>query len=195
VTTVSTYSAPAGPNIAAPDIPGVRVPAVVQPATGSWGTLAAIGAVGGVLSGLFAIGGGILMVPLLVWRARMDQRRAAATSLVAIIPTGVVSSAIYLAHGDVDVIAGLFVAVGAILGAVIGSRLLRRLPLTWLRWMFIVFLLAVAARLLLVEPGRGHSVPLTLWVMLGYVALGVVMGVASGLFGIGGGIIAVPLLV
>ena len=59
-----------------------------------------------------------MMVPLLVWRARMDQRRAAATSLVAIIPTAVVSSATYLAHGDVDVIAGLFVAVGAILGAV-----------------------------------------------------------------------------
>ncbi len=61
--------------------------------------------------------------------------------------------------------------------------------------MFIVVILAVAARLLLVEPGRGHSIPLTPWVMFGYVALGVVMGVASGLFGIGGGIIAVPLLV
>ena len=36
--------------------------------------------------------------------------------------------------------------------------------------MFIVFILAVAVRLLLVEPGRGHSIPLTPWVMLGYVA-------------------------
>jgi uncharacterized membrane protein YfcA len=157
--------------------------------------LVAIGVIGGILSGLFAIGGGILMVPLLVWRARMDQRRAAATSLVAIIPTAVVSSAAYLIHGDIDVVAGAFVAVGAVVGAVIGSRLLRRLPVTWLRWAFIVFLLAIAARLLLVTPGRGHSIPLTPLVMLCYVGLGLVMGIASGLFGIGGGIIAVPLLV
>ena len=60
---------------------GVRTP---------WATLILTGAIGGVLSGLFAIGGAIVMVPLLVWRAGMDQRRAAATSLVAIIPTAVV---------------------------------------------------------------------------------------------------------
>ena len=53
-----------------------------------------------MLSGLFAIGGGILMVPLLTWRAGMDQRRAAATSLVAIIPTGIVSSITYLVNGQ-----------------------------------------------------------------------------------------------
>lgn len=160
-----------------------------------WVTLAVIGALGGVLSGLFAIGGGILMVPLLVWRARMDQRRAAATSLVAIVPTAVVSSVTYLLHGDVDVVAGLFVALGAVGGAVIGSRLLRRLPLAGLRWAFIVFILAVAARLLFVTPGRGHEVAVSPQVLLGYVGLGLLMGVASGLFGIGGGIVAVPLLV
>jgi hypothetical protein len=63
---------------------------------GSWINLTAIGVVGGVLSGLFAVGGGILMVPLLVWRTGMDQRRAAATSLVAIVPTALVSSTTYL---------------------------------------------------------------------------------------------------
>jgi uncharacterized membrane protein YfcA len=162
---------------------------------GRLGALLMIGVIGGILSGLFAIGGGILMVPLLAWRARMDQRRAAATSLVAIVPTAVVSSAAYLLHGDIDVVAGGFVAVGAVVGAVIGSRLLRRLPVTWLRWAFIVFILVIAVRLLLVTPGRGHSIPLSPWVALGYLGLGLVMGIASGLFGIGGGIIAVPLLV
>jgi uncharacterized membrane protein YfcA len=169
--------------------------ASVAPANRRLGTLIAIGVIGGILSGLFAIGGGILMVPLLAWRARMDQRRAAATSLVAIIPTAVVSSAAYLIHGDIDVLAAALVAVGAVAGAVIGSRLLRRLPVTWLRWAFIVFILAIAVRLLLVTPGRGHSIPLSPSVVLGYLALGLVMGIASGLFGIGGGIIAVPLLV
>jgi uncharacterized protein len=172
-----------------------RAVASVPPASGRLGTLVLIGVIGGILSGLFAIGGGILMIPLLVWRARMDQRRAAATSLVAIVPTAVVSSAAYLIHGDIDVVAGAFVAAGAVVGAVIGSRLLRRLPVTWLRWAFIVFILTIAVRLLLVTPGRGHSIPLSPVVVLGYLALGMVMGIASGLFGIGGGIIAVPLLV
>lgn len=172
--------------------PGVRAPGTGQ---GYWGTLAVIGVLGGALSGLFAIGGGILMVPLLVWRTRMDQRRATATSLVAIIPAAVVSSATYLAHGQIDVVAGAFVALGAVAGAVVGSRLLRRMPLAWLRVMFIVFVLAVAVRLLLAAPERGHLVALSVTVALGYVGIGLVMGVASGLFGIGGGIIAVPLLV
>ena len=161
----------------------------------SVGNLVVIGFIGGVLSGLFAIGGGILMVPLLVWRAGLDQRRAAATSLVAIVPTAFVSSVTYLLNGAVDLIAGIVIAVGAIGGAVIGSRLLRRISVPALRWMFILFIVAVAARLLFVAPQRGHAVDLSLQIGLGYVALGLVMGVASGLFGIGGGIIAVPLLI
>lgn len=150
---------------------------------------------GGVLSGLFAIGGGILMVPLLVRRARMDQRRAAATSLVAIMPNRRGQLRHLLAHGQIDVVAGACVALGAITGAVAGSRLLRRMPPAWLRWMFVVFILAVGVRLLFSAPERGQLVELSVTVALGHVGLGLVMGVASGLFGIGGGIIAVPLLV
>lgn len=163
--------------------------------TSSWGTLVVIGFTGGVLSGLFAIGGGILMVPLLVWRAGSDQRRAAATSLVAILPAAVVSSVTYLINGAVDLVAGAFIAAGAISGAVIGSRLLRRISVPALRWMFIVFIVAVAARLLFVAPQRGQAVDFSLLVGGGYVALGLAMGIASGLFGIGGGIIAVPLMI
>ncbi|MET8999264.1 sulfite exporter TauE/SafE family protein [Amycolatopsis sp. NPDC004169] len=162
---------------------------------GYWATLAAIGAVGGVLSGLFAIGGGILMVPLLMWRARLGQRQAAATSLVAVIPAAVVGSATYLAHGAVSIAGAALLAPGVIAGAVAGSYLLRRLPLAWLRWMFIAFVVANAIRLLAVAPERGHPVHLTAGVALGYVGVGLVVGIASGLFGIGGGIIAVPLLI
>lgn len=163
--------------------------------TGSWPTLAVIGLVGGVLSGLFAIGGGILIVPLLIWRTGMDQRRAAATSLVAIVPTALVSSLTYLLHGQVDLMAALCVTMGAIVGTVGGTHLLHRIPVLQLQAMFVVFILLVAARLLLVSPHRGAPVHLTLLVAGGYVAIGLVMGLASGLFGVGGGIVAVPLLV
>ena len=159
-----------------------------------WTALLLTGAIGGILSGLFAIGGAILMVPLLVWKAGMDQRRAAATSLVAIIPTAVVSSATYLVHADVDVVAAALMSAGAIVGAIAGSRLLRRLPLQYLRWMFIAFILAIAAHLLIAVPETVHALPLSPLVALGYLTLGVLTGVASGLFGIGGAIISVPLL-
>ena len=172
--------------------------APASPLAGSahyWVTLTVIGAIGGTLSGLFAIGGGILMVPLLVWRARMDQRSAAATSLIAVVPSAIVGSGTYLAHGDADLVAGAAIAVGAIGGVVIGSALLRRIPLGWLRWMFIAFILGVALRLLFVTPDRGEALQMSVGVAVGYVVLGVVMGLASGLFGIGGGIIAVPLMI
>jgi uncharacterized membrane protein YfcA len=160
-----------------------------------WTALVIIGLIGGVLSGAFGIGGGIIMVPLLTALAGLDQRTAAATSLVAIIPAALVGSISYLANGEIDLAAAGLVAVGAVAGTLVGTRLLRRLSLVWLRWMFIALIVAVAARMLLVAPERGESVELTVWVALGYIALGLVMGVASGLFGIGGGVIAVPALV
>lgn len=163
----------------------------------------AVGVLGGALSGAFGVGGGILMVPLLLSFARMDQRRAAATSLAAIVPASVAGTATYLARGEVDVPVGLVVAVGGVAGSLLGTRLLRRLSVPLLRWLFIGLLLAAAARMLLVAPGRGDGVDLDLgagwpgaWpTVAGLVGVGLVMGVASGLFGIGGGVLLVPALI
>jgi len=160
-----------------------------------WIALAIIGLIGGLLSGAFGVGGGIIMVPLLITFAHMDQRRAGAISLVAIIPTALVGSLAYLANDQIDLVAGGIIAAGAVIGAVIGSMLLRRIPLVWLRWMFILLMLLVAVRMLLLIPERVGPVDLSVPVVLGYLALGLIMGIASGLFGIGGGVIAVPALV
>lgn len=160
-----------------------------------WLVLLAVGALGGTLSGAFGVGGGILMVPLLLAFAGMDQRRAAATSLAAIIPASVAGSATYLAAGEVDVPVGLVVAVGGVLGSLVGTRLLRRLSLPVLRWMFIALLLAAAARMLLIAPDRGEGVELDPLTAVALVGVGLVMGTASGLFGIGGGVLLVPALI
>lgn len=160
-----------------------------------WPVLALVGAVGGFLSGAFGVGGGILMVPLLITLARMDQRRAAATSLVAIIPASIAGFLSYLSQGQVDVPVAGVIAVGGVTGSWIGARLLRRIPLVWLRWMFIGLLLAAAVRMLVIAPERGADLELTWLVGIGLVAAGLFMGVASGLFGIGGGVILVPLLI
>jgi uncharacterized membrane protein YfcA len=170
-------------------------PAPHAAGTRFWIVLIGVGLVGGLLSGLFAIGGGIIMVPLLMALVHFDQRRAAATSLAAILPASVVGSTTYLLAGEIDLLAGFFIAIGGIAGALLGSALLRRIPIVWLRWMFIVFILLVAARMVLVSPVRGDSLEFSVLVALGYVVLGLAMGILSGLFGIGGGIIVVPALI
>ncbi len=67
---------------------------------------------GGLLAGMFGVGGGILMVPLLMLWAHMDQRRAAATSLVAIVPTAIAGATTYGIAGEIDLIAALLVGAG-----------------------------------------------------------------------------------
>ena len=120
--------------------------------------LVLVGILGGLLSGAFGVGGGIVMVPLLMWFLGMDQRRAAATSLVAIVPTAIAGSIQYLALGHLDVVAGLLVAVGGIGGSLIGTRLLRTLPLGWLRWLFIALLVVVGGMVLAGMTRFGRSV-------------------------------------
>ena len=161
----------------------------------TWPVLVLIGAIGGLLSGAFGVGGGILMVPLLINLAKMDQRRAASTSLVAIIPASVAGSLTYLANGEIDVPVAGVIAVGSVAGSYLGARLLRRIPLVWLRWMFIGLLLLVAVRMMLIAPERGAEVEMSWLVGVGLVVVGLFMGVASGLFGIGGGVILVPALI
>jgi uncharacterized protein len=158
-------------------------------------TLALIGIAGGLLSGMFGVGGGIILIPLLMDFAKFDQRRAAATSLLAILPTSIAGSITYAVSGEIDLIAAALIAVGAVGGSFIGTALLRRISLAVLRWIFIALLVVVAIRMLLIVPVRGEPLPLSVGVVAAYIALGLVMGVASGLLGIGGGVIAVPALV
>ena len=158
--------------------------------------LVIVGALGGLFSGAFGVGGGIVMVPLFVWLLGFDQRRASATSLVAIVPASLVGSLVYLANGHVDVAAALSIGAGGVVGALIGTRLLRILPLTVLRWAFVVLLVAAAVRLLFFEvPSRGAEFELGVWAIVGLVVFGVAVGTLSGLLGVGGGVIIVPVLI
>ena len=154
-----------------------------------------IGAIGGLLSGAFGVGGGIVMVPLLITIAGFDQRHAAAISLVAIIPAALVGSISYASAGQLDLTAAVLIAAGGVVGSLIGARLLRTLPLRWLRWLFIALLVVITVRLLFELPSRDGVITLNPLTVAGLIVLGVVMGVASGLFGIGGGVIVVPVLV
>ena len=166
-----------------------------QHARGRWIALVLLGLVAGFLSGLFGVGGGILIVPALTLLLGFDQRVAAGTSLAAIVPMAIVGVVSYAIEGSVDWIAAALLAVAAIVGAQIGSHLLNRLPIQALRWAFIAFLVVIVVSLFLVIPSRDSVIELTVGSVLGLLALGLVTGVLSGLLGIGGGVIVVPMLI
>ncbi len=154
-----------------------------------------VGVLAGFLSGLFGVGGGILIVPGLVLLAHMQQRLAHGTSLAAIVPIATAGVVGYLLDDKVDGAAALCIASGAMLGAVLGTKALQVLPQRVLRLAFAALLLATAARLLVhdgVHSGRGD---LDVAMVAGFVVLGLVAGVLSGLLGVGGGIIMVPAMV
>lgn len=166
----------------------------MSPRAGRALRLALIGLVVGFFSGLFGVGGGIILVPLLIVAVGFDQRRASGTSLAAVLPTAIAGMASYAVHGSVDWIAGGILAAGAVLGAFLGTWLLHHTRQIALRWIFIVFLLLVAARMFFLIPDRSVVLDFTPLIIVALLALGVVTGVLSGLLGIGGGVFVVPAL-
>lgn len=155
-----------------------------------------VGLIGGAFSGAFGVGGGIIMVPLMLWLLGFDQRRAAATSLAAIVLSSISGSITYFATGQVDVVAGLIVGAGGIVGSLIGTRLLRILPVVWLRWGFIALLVVIAVRMFLAVPDRGGEFDLSVvGTIVALVGTGLFMGIAAGLFGVGGGVLVVPIFI
>lgn len=154
-----------------------------------------VGLGAGFLSGLFGVGGGILMVPALVMVMHLDQRLAHGTSLAAVVPIAMSSTLSYAISGEVDwAVAGLL-ALGAIGGAVLGTKLLHSLPERVLGWAFAALLVATAVRLLLDQGDAAGRAPISVIGAVALVGTGLASGVLAGLLGVGGGIIMVPVMV
>jgi uncharacterized protein len=156
--------------------------------------LALVGLLAGTMSGLFGVGGGLVIVPALVALCRRDQRQAVATSLLAIAPLAIAGVVGYALHREVDVWLAVPLAVGSMIGAWLGSALLRRLSLRLLRIIFAVATLGAAVRLL-VDPGvPAGEVSHDPWQLAILVPIGIGVGVLAGLTGIGGGAVMVPVM-
>ena len=104
-----------------------------------------LGFAGGILAGLFGVGGGILFVPTLVLVLGLTQVHAEATSLLAILPTVLVGAWRQSRHGNVDWRAALLVGLGSVVGVEGGVQIAKALPESSLRRLFAVFMLVVAA--------------------------------------------------
>lgn len=153
-----------------------------------------IGLSAGLLSGLFGVGGGTVILPLLVLMLHYNQRLGAGTSLAAIVPTASVGVISYALSGAVAWIPALILAGGAVIGAQIGTRLLPKVSQSALRWGFVGFLVIVIVSLFVVIPSRDAELILNWGNGIGLVGVGLVTGIIAGLIGVGGGVIVVPVL-
>ncbi|WP_255556631.1 sulfite exporter TauE/SafE family protein [Methylococcus sp. Mc7] len=159
----------------------------------------AFGAIAGVASGLFGIGGGAIIVPFLVWLfagqgvpESVLMIMAVATSLATIVVTSVSSVRAHHRRGAVVWPLVWRLVPGIALGTVAGSIVADHLPTQRFKQLFAVFLMLVAVQ---VYRGRreetANEKPVSLGVLTGG---GLVIGLLSALFGIGGGSITVPFL-
>ena len=109
-----------------------------------------LGLVAGVVGGMFGIGGGLIMVPALILLYQFDQSHAFGTSLFAqLLPVGLLGVAEYWRRGQVNMNAGLCIALGLFVGAWIGARLVGVIPKEPMKQAYGVFLLAVGVYFLL----------------------------------------------
>jgi uncharacterized membrane protein YfcA len=167
--------------------------------TGRRALIALLGLSAGLVSGVTGVGGGVIIVPVLVLVARLEQHAAHGTSLAAMLLTASPAAARYAVGHEVDWLAALFVAFGGVIGARLGTRIACGLTAGLLRRLFSVVLLAAAANLIYKASGGAQSAGATSAFLSGgfpshtaQVGLGIAGGTIAGCFGIGGGVLLVP---
>lgn len=107
-----------------------------------------IGTLAGAFSGLFGVGGGVVMVPLLLLWLGYGEREATATSLCAIIAIGTFAAATQALYGNVDAGDALLLAVPAVIGVGLGVTLQQRLPERVVSALFALLLIGVSIELI-----------------------------------------------
>lgn len=112
--------------------------------------LAAIGTAAGAFSGLFGVGGGTVIVPMLIFFFGYEPRRATGTSLAAIVLVAALAAAMQGGiYGNVHLLTGLALAIPAVVGVVLGTALQQRIPQRGVALLFAALLVAVAVKLVL----------------------------------------------
>ncbi len=112
-------------------------------------TFIIIGFLGGIAAGLFGVGGGIVIVPALVYWAGFSQHKATGTSLAVLLPPiGLAAAIEYYRHGNVDIRAAVILAGTMIVGSWLGAFAANRIPGPYLRLSFGLFITSVGIYLI-----------------------------------------------
>jgi hypothetical protein len=166
-----------------------------------------VGIIAGVMSGLFGIGGGIIMVPSLIAIFGMGMLNANATSLAAmLLPVGILGVITFYKAGYINVRNALWISLGLLSGSFFGAELAVSVDVKVLSKLYAAFLLYVAIGYLdipkllrgkkhqkiVTPPVNGENIKYSFWL---FIALGIFAGVIAGLFGKGGGLVIVPMLI
>jgi len=108
-----------------------------------------IGFFAGIVSGLFASGGGMIIVPAFIYLLKMGDVEARATSVLCILPMVVTSGIFYYRNNYIDWKIGLFCAIGGIAGGIVGAKILNKLQTKYLKIAFTIFLLYASYKMII----------------------------------------------
>ena len=108
-----------------------------------------LGLIAGFISGLFAAGGGMIVVPAFVHIFNLSEAEARATSVFAILPMVITSGLFYYNNNYIDWGIGIKCAIGGIIGGFIGAKLLKKLSDKILKIIFIIFLIYVSIKMVI----------------------------------------------
>lgn len=168
-----------------------------------------IGIVAGVMAGMFGIGGGVVIVPALILLSGFSIVQANGTSLAALLlPVGILAVISYYKAGLINIKISGLVAIGLVIGVIAGSFIALSIPVSGLKFIYGLFLLYVSWNFMKpldlwrkyirkenivteIKPEKSHSD----YNLLFFPLVGILAGIMSGLFGIGGGLVIVPVLI
>jgi len=147
-----------------------------------------IGLTAGLCGGLAGIGGGVVMIPLFTDIEKLGQHQAHGTSLVALVFTGMMGALTYALHRNLDLMAALLLAGGALWPARVGAKYCSGLPERKLKRVFGLFLVFISV-LIMSKPYLTAAIPPPgcLFKTALLLATGALTGFCSGLMGVGGG--------
>ena len=103
--------------------------------------IAFIGISAGFITGFFSTGGGMLLLPALIYFMKLDEKQARATSIFSILPMVVCASLIYYKGGTFNLQLGVKCALGGIIGGFLGVKIMKKIPDKFLKILFIIFLI------------------------------------------------------
>jgi len=101
---------------------------------------AIIGICTGFITGFFSTGGGMLLLPVLIYYFKLDEKEARATAIFSILPMVICASFFYYKGGAFDILLGIKCAIGGIAGGFLGTKIMKKIPDKILKAIFIFFL-------------------------------------------------------
>jgi len=108
-----------------------------------------IGIVAGILSGMFGIGGGVIIVPALMFLCGFSQLKAQGTSLaVLLLPVGIFAFIEYYKKGQVNLQAGVLIVIFLVIGSVFGAKIAQNLPIAVLRKGFGILMILISLKMI-----------------------------------------------